>query len=184
MREFFYFSFPRDIITNRSWRLYRQPPHKTFHRVQIEIEFMFEFCADCQYHHVPIFVLHGYRTFVPRLVKRLQCHASSKDGAISKELSFNQRISVEVYIRGNNTQIKSLKERRNRRRDYNLFSCHFLEEDDDDVVGDEVTKWRVVVRMKSLVDFICSQWSPWQHVSWHRFIIMLGGFFKSLFQMI
>lgn len=33
--------------------------HKTFHRVQIEIEFMFEFSADCQYHHVPIFVLHG-----------------------------------------------------------------------------------------------------------------------------
>lgn len=116
---------------------------------------MFEFCADCQYHHVPIFVLHGYRTFVPRLVKRLQCHASSKDGAISKELSFNQRNSDEVYIRRNNTQIKSLKEekkskeRRNRRRDYNLFSCHFLE-DDDDVVGDEVTKLRVVVRMKIL----------------------------------
>lgn len=36
-------------------------------KYKIEIEFMFEFISDCQYHHVPIFVLHGYRTFV--------CHA-------------------------------------------------------------------------------------------------------------
>ena len=62
----------------------------SLHRVQIEIEFMFEFCADCQYHHVPIFVLHGYRTFVKRFIERLQCHASSESlgggGEISKEL--------------------------------------------------------------------------------------------------
>lgn len=111
--EFFptFHSLPRDIITNRNWRLYRQPPHvltqnfpSSTNRNWIYVWVLCWLSISSRSNICFAWLENSRATLSETFTKSSQ--PAGWVGAVSLELLLNEKISDEVYIRGSNTQTK------------------------------------------------------------------------------